>query len=77
MGETNVGTGGLTYKHDCVWGNRPLVGTCCIAQQAQLGALVNRDGWDGAVGSGLKREWICIYIYLLYLIVKQLYCWVF
>ena len=67
----------LTYIHYHLW-NRQLVGSCCIAQGAQLGALW---WWPREVGGGKsQREGIYVYFSLFmllfsrnqYNIVKQL-----
>ena len=58
--------------------NRELVGSCYIAQAAQLGALCSSvlcedlEGWDwGRVGGRSKREGLYVYIQLIHLVIKQ------
>ena len=59
----------LTYVHYHV-SSRQLVGSCCISQGAQLGALERPRGWDEgqreAHGGGAY-----VYIKLIHFLVKQ------
>ena len=48
------------------------MGTCCIAQVAQLGVCGDLDGWDGGgVGGRSKREGIYVYLQLIHSVVQQ------
>ena len=41
---------------------KKIVGTCYTAQEAQLSAFDDLDGWDKDVGDWAKREGIYVYI---------------
>ena len=61
----------LTYIHFHVW-NRQRVGTYCISQRAQLGALWKPGGvrW-GWMRRRLKKEGIYVYLQMIYVVVQQ------
>ena len=61
----------LTYIHFHVW-NRQRVGTYCISQRAQLGALWKPGGvrW-GWMRRRLKKEGIYVYLWLIQVLVQQ------
>ena len=51
---------------------KELVGSCRIAQGAQLRTLMTqRVGTVGQEGGRSKREWVYVYIQLVYFIVEQ------
>ena len=55
------------YTLSCV--KRELVGSCCIAQGAQLSAIDDLEGWDG--GGRLKRDGLYIHTELIHFLVQQ------
>ena len=49
------------------------MGSCCIAQGAQPGALWWLQGWSwGVVGGRLKREEICLYLWMSNIVQQKL-----